>query len=388
MTTPRAYLDHNATTPIAPEVFEAMVPFLTEQYGNPSSAYDFGKSAGAAVARAREQLASLLNCEPRELLFTSCGTESDNAAILSALRTTGKKHLVTTQVEHSAVHKLCEDLETRGYRVTWLPVAEDGTLDPSQVDEAIHDDTAVVSVMWANNETGVLFPVEEIAALCRTRGVLFHTDAVQTVGKLPIDLSGGQGPDFLALSGHKLHAPKGIGALYIRSGVRFVPFQIGGGQERERRGGTENVPYIVGLGRAAELSAENLLEEETRTRALRDKLEAALLRVPGAARNGHATLRLPNTASLRFEGVEAEAALLALNKRGICASAGSACTTGNLAPSHVLTAMGLSAADARGTLRFSLSHMTTDAEIDYALGAIPEAIAEVRSHLPATLQPK
>ena len=381
------YLDNNATPAVAPEVFEAMVPFLTEHFGNPSSAYDLAKHSRDAVTKARGQIAALLHCDPREIVFTSCGTESDNAALWSALRSTGKKHIVTTQVEHSAIHHFCETLEHQGYAVTWLPVRADGTLDPAAVEEAIHDDTALVSVMWANNETGVLFPVREIADICRRKKVLFHTDAVQVPGKVPIDLRA-VGADFLALSGHKLHAPKGIGVLYVRSGVKFVPFLVGGSQERERRAGTENVPYIVGLGRAAELAAEHLIDEQTTTRARRDRLENEILRlVPGAHRNGHPTERLPNTVSLWFDGIEAEAILLKLNALGICASSGSACTTGSLAPSHVLTAMGLTPAQARSSIRLSLSRFTTDAEIDRALAVFPAAIAELRAALPAALQP-
>ena len=381
------YLDNNATTAVAPEVFEAMVPFLTEHYGNPSSAYDFAKHSGAAVKKAREQLAALLNCHEREIVYTSCGTESDNTAIWSALRTTGKKHIVTTQVEHSAIHHFGEWLEQNGYSVTWLPVRADGTLDPQEVAEAIHDDTAIVSVMWANNETGVLFPIDEIAAICREKKVLFHTDAVQVPGKVPIDLA--KTPvDFLSISGHKLHAPKGIGALYVRSGVKFSPLLIGGSQERERRAGTENVPYIVALGRAAELAAENLIDEQTQTRALRDKLENGLLAaIPGAHRNGHAAERLPNTSSLRFDGVEAEAILLKLNQKGLCVSSGSACTTGSLSPSHVLTAMGLSPSGARSSVRLSLCPPPPEAEVASALQAIPAAIAELRAALPRSLHP-
>ncbi|HEY8965712.1 MAG TPA: cysteine desulfurase NifS [Candidatus Methylacidiphilales bacterium] len=372
------YLDNNATTPVAPEVFEAMVPYLTEFYGNPSGFYRVAKEAGSAVAKAREAVAKLINADPREIVFTSCGTESDNAAIWSALRTTGKKHIVTTQVEHAAVHSFCEHLESQGYSVTWLPVREDGTLDPAEVEGAIHDGTAVVSVMWANNETGVLFPVEEIAKICRAKGVLFHIDAIQVPGKVPIDVKKVE-CDFLALSGHKLHAPKGVGVLYVRTGTRFTPFLIGGGQEKGRRSGTENVPHIVALGRAAELALENLIDEQTKTRALRDRLEAGLLAaIPGAHRNGHATERLPNTASLRFDGVEAEGLLLKLNEHGICASAGSACSTGSLEPSHVLSAMGLTPAQARSTIRLSLSHMTTETEVGTVLAVLPQLVAALR----------
>ncbi|SDU01674.1 cysteine desulfurase [Verrucomicrobium sp. GAS474] len=377
------YLDNNATTPVAPEVFEAMVPYLTEFYGNPSGLYRVAKEAGAAVTKARESVAKLIGAEAREIVFTSCGTESDNAAIWSALRTTGKKHIVTTQVEHAAVHSFCEHLETLGYTVTWLPVREDGTLDPAEVDAAIHDGTAIVSTMWANNETGVLFPVEEIGKICKARGVLYHIDAIQVPGKVPIDVKQVQ-CDFLALSGHKLHAPKGVGVLYIRSGTRFSPLLIGGSQEKGRRSGTENVPHIVALGRAAELALENLIDEQTQTRALRDKLENGILsRIPNSHRNGHATERLPNTASVRFDGLEAEGLLLKLNEHQICASAGSACSTGSLEPSHVLSAMGLTPSQARSTIRLSLSHLTTEAEIETVLDLLPRFVAELREPRPA-----
>ncbi|MEM1059820.1 MAG: cysteine desulfurase NifS [Verrucomicrobiota bacterium] len=375
---PLIYLDNNATTRIAPEVFEAMVPHLTEQYGNPSSAYRFAKAAAEAIKTAREQVAALLHCQPRQIYFTSCGTESNNLAITAALRVSGHRHVVLTEVEHSANIKMGEWLEEQGYGVTWLRVDAHGRLSLEDVAAALREDTAVVSVMWANNETGTLFPVEEIARLCAERKILFHTDAVQAPGKIPLDLS--DSPiDFLSLSGHKLHAPKGVGVLYARRGTKLRPYVMGGGQENGKRGGTENVASIVGLGRAAELAAENLVDEQTRVRALRDRLEAGLLeRVPGLRVNGDAENRLPNTTNLAFTGVEAEAILLALDRQGICASAGSACTTGALEPSHVLTAMGLSPDLARSCLRFSLSHYTTEAEVDTALEVIPRIVAELK----------
>jgi cysteine desulfurase len=377
------YLDNNATTRIAPEVFEAMVPFLTESYGNPSSAYSFGKRVEGHLNEAREKVAALLGATPREIIFTSCGTESDNAAIWSAIQTTGKKHIVTTQVEHSAIMNQTEWLEKNGCGVTRLPVAADGTLKLEDVEKAIRDDTAIVSIMWANNETGVLFPVEEIASLCKKKGVLFHTDAVQTPGKL--DLRGVARSDinFLSISGHKLHAPKGVGVLYAKRRTEVLPYVIGGGQERRKRGGTENVASIVGLGRASELALDRLSDEQSRVRALRDRFENALLeKLPHLYINGRRDQRLPNTTNIAFDFVEAEAILLWLDRNGICASSGSACTTGSLDPSHVLSAMGLTPARARSCVRFSFSHYTSDADIDFALEVIPPMIEKLRAMSP------
>jgi cysteine desulfurase len=377
------YLDNNATTRIAPEVFEAMVPFLTEYYGNPSSAYSFGKRVEGHLKEAREKVAALLGCTPKEIIFTSCGTESDNAAIWSALQTTGKKHVVTTQVEHSAVMNQTEWLEKNGYGVTRLPVAADGTLSLADVENAIRDDTAIVSIMWANNETGVLFPVEEIGAICKRKGVLFHTDAVQTPGKIDLRHVAKSDIDLLSLSGHKLHAPKGVGVLYAKKRTKLVPYVIGGGQERGKRGGTENVASIVGLGRAAELALANMGDEQTRIRVLRDRFENALLaRLPNLYVNGNRTQRLPNTSNIAFDFVEAEAILMTLDDKGICASSGSACTTGSLDPSHVLSAMGLTPARARSCVRFSFSHYNTDADIDVALQILPPMIERLRAMSP------
>ena len=377
------YLDNNATTRIAPEVFEAMVPFLTEHYGNPSSAYSFGKRVEGHLKHAREQVASLLGCTPKEIIFTSCGTESDNAAIWSALQTTGKKHIVTTQVEHSAIMNQTEWLEKNGYGVTRLPVAADGTLTLAEVEKAIRPDTAIVSIMWANNETGVIFPVEEIASLCKKRGVLFHTDAVQTPGKIDLRHVAKSDIDLLSLSGHKLHAPKGVGVLYAKKRTKIVPYVIGGGQERGKRGGTENVASIVGLGRAAELTLQNLGDEQNRVRALRDRFENTLFdRLPNLYVNGNRTQRLPNTSNIAFDFVEAEAILMSLDDKGICASSGSACTTGSLDPSHVLSAMGLTPARARSCVRFSFSHYNTDADIDAALEILPPMIERLRAMSP------
>jgi cysteine desulfurase len=377
------YLDNNATTRIAPEVFEAMVPFLTEYYGNPSSAYSFGKQVEGHLKEAREKVAALVGCTPKEIIFTSCGTESDNAAIWSALQTTGKKHIVTTQVEHSAIMNQTDWLEKNGYGVTRLPVGPDGMLSLADVEKAIRDDTAIVSIMWANNETGVIFPVEEIAALCKKKGVLSHTDAVQTPGKLDLRHVAKSDIDFLSMSGHKLHAPKGVGVLYVKRRTKILPYVIGGGQERGKRGGTENVASIVGLGRAAELSLERLSEEQSRVRALRDRFESTLLeQLPHLYINGNREQRLPNTSNIAFDFVEAEAILMRLDAAGICASSGSACTTGSLDPSHVLSAMGLTPARARSCVRFSFSHYNTDADIDQALKIIPPMIQELRAMSP------
>jgi cysteine desulfurase len=377
------YLDSNATTRVAPEVFEAMVPFLTEYYGNPSSAYSFGKRVEGHMKEAREKVAALLGCTAKEIIFTSCGTESDNAAIWSALQTTGKKHIVTTEVEHSAIMNQTEWLEKNGYGVTRLPVAPDGTLNIADVEKAIREDTAIVSIMWANNETGVIFPVEEIASLCKRKGVLFHTDAVQTPGKIDLRHVAKSDIDLLSLSGHKLHAPKGVGVLYAKKRTKLVPYVIGGGQERGKRGGTENVASIVGLGRAAELSLARMGDEQNRVRALRDRFENSLLeRLPHLYVNGNRSQRLPNTSNIAFDFVEAEAILMTLDAQGICASSGSACTTGSLDPSHVLSAMGLTPARARSCVRFSLSHYNTDADIDAALEVIPPMIERLRAMSP------
>ncbi len=377
------YLDNNATTAVAPEVFESMVPFLTENYGNPSSAYSFGKQVHAYVEQARESVADLLGTKPKQVVFTSCGTESDNAAIWSALQTTGKKHIVTTSVEHSAIMNQCEYLEKNGYAVTWLPVDSQGMLTVEQVEAAIRPDTAIVSVMWANNETGVLFPVLEIAEMCAKKGVLFHTDAVQTPGKIDLSGVGASKIDFLSLSGHKLHAPKGVGVLYVKRGVKLLPYVMGGGQERGKRGGTENVASIVGLGRAAELAVERLKDEQVRVRALRDRFEQGLLKtLPHLYVNGNRDNRLPNTSNLAFDFVEAEAVLLRLDMIGICASSGSACTTGSLDPSHVLSAMGLTPARARSCVRFSFAHNNTEEDIDFALKNIPGIIEQLRAMSP------
>lgn len=377
------YFDNNATTRVAPEVVEAMLPFLTELWGNASSAYSFGGKIKHRLDEARAKIAALINADPKEIVFTSCGTESNNSAIHSALEVSpAKRHVVMSSVEHSANIKYGEYLQRRGFEVTYLPVESDGSLDLHVLDQTIRTDTAIVSLMWANNETGVVFPVEEVSAICRSKGVPFHTDAVQVPGKLKIDVKEID-VDFLSLSAHKLHAPKGIGILYVKKRTRFQPFVIGGHQERGRRGGTENIPHIVGFGRAAELAAASLNEENSRVRAMRDRMEAAILKaIPNAIRNGAKEPRLPNTSNIAFEFVEAEAVLMMLDQLGICASSGSACTTGSVDPSHVLTAMGLSSMRARGSVRFSLGLYNTDEEIDYLLHHLPPIIAKLRAISP------
>jgi cysteine desulfurase len=377
------YFDNNATTRIAPEVTDAMIPMLREFWGNPSSAYAFGSQVHGYVEKAREAVAALINADPKEVVFTSCGTESNNSAIHSALVTNPtKKHVITTAVEHSANINFGDYLRKQGYEVTFLPVESDGSLDVHLLEKSIRPDTAIVSIMWANNETGVLFPIEEIAAICRSKGVLCHTDAVQVPGKLKIDVKA-LGVDFLSLSAHKLHAPKGIGLLYVKRRTKYQPYVIGGHQERGKRGGTENVPHIVAFGRAAELAMANLHDENTRVRALRDKLENTILTtIPNTVRNGAKDDRLPNTANIAFDFVEAEAVLLLLDQLGICCSSGSACTTGSLDPSHVLTAMGLNPMRARGSVRFSLGMYNTAEEVDYVLKHLPGLIKKLRDISP------
>lgn len=380
------YMDNNATTMVAPEVIEAMMPYLTDYYGNPSSMHKFGGQVGAAVKEARQRVANLLGCDTEEIVFTSCGTESDSTAILSALRAfPERRHIVTTRVEHPAVKNLCENISTmtgHKYRVTMLKVSEDGLVDMDEYSSALSDDTAVVSMMWANNETGVILPVAEMAAIAKDRNILFHTDAVQAVGKIPIDLSS-LDIDFLSLSGHKLHAPKGVGVLYVKRGTAFAPFMSGGHQEHGRRAGTENVASIVALGRACLLAEEKMDEENTRVKDLRDKLEAGLLStVPKSLLNGHKELRLPNTSNISFEFVEGEAILLHMNRHNICASSGSACTSGSLEPSHVLRAMGVPFTAAHGSIRFSLSVYNTEEEIDFVLDKMPQIITTLREMSP------
>ncbi len=377
------YLDNNATTQVAEEVLESMLPYFRELYGNPSSMHTFGGQVGQKIRAAREQVAGLIGANPDEIIFTSCGTESDNAAIRSALATRpDKKHIITSRVEHPAVRALAAHLASQGYRVTELPVDKNGVLDLENLDKSMTPDTAVVSLMWGNNETGVIFPVEEAAAMAHERGILFHTDAVQSAGKIPINLKK-NAIDMLSISGHKLHAPKGIGVLYIRKGTKFSPFLIGGHQERERRGGTENTSSIVGLGKACELAAKNMEKENTYVKNLRDKLEKELLaRIPQSRVNGDTGNRLPNTTNISFEFVEGEAILLLMNEQGICASSGSACTSGSLQPSHVLRAMGVPFTMAHGSIRFSLSIHNTAEEIDFVIDKMPAIIERLRGMSP------
>lgn len=377
------YLDNNATTKVDEAVFEEMRPYFTELYGNPSSMHYFGGQVQKKVDEARGRVAALLGAEPSEIVFTACGTESDNAAIRSALEVfPEKRHVITTRVEHPAVLTLCRSLAKRGYRITELNVDSAGRLDMGELRNALDDDTAIVSVMYANNETGVVFPIEEVGALVKEKGALFHTDAVQAVGKIPLDMATST-IDMLSLSGHKLHAPKGIGALYIRKGVPFRPFLVGGHQEKSRRAGTENTASIIALGKACELAHQHMAEENTRVKALRDRLEKELLsRIANGRINGGGAERLPNTLSIAFEFVEGEAILLLLSEKGICASSGSACTSGSLEPSHVLRAMGVPFTCAHGSIRFSLSRFTTDAEIDTVIAELPPIIKRLRDISP------
>jgi cysteine desulfurase len=373
------YLDNNATTELDPAVIEEMLPFLTKYYGNPSSGYAFAATARKAINLARERLAALLGCEPAEIVFTSGGTESNNAVINSALQfETRGKRVVTSAVEHSAVLRPCQDLAKRGCDVTSLGVDRDGNLDLAELEAAILPGTTLVSIMWANNETGVVFPIEKIAEICREKRVLFHTDAVQATGKIPMRLR--DSPiNFLSLSAHKFHGPKGAGALYVSRQTRFSPLIAGGGQENGRRGGTENVASIVGLGKAAELALKYLAEGQCNIRSMRDRFEKFMLEaVSGASVNGAGAARLPNTSSLSFEGVESPSALLLLARQAICCSAGSACRTGSQEASHVLRAMNPGSDGARRSLRFSFGRFNTDAQIDRAIEIVPKVIEKLR----------
>jgi cysteine desulfurase len=381
MTTDEAtiYLDNNATTQLDPAVIEEMLPFLTKYYGNASSGYGFGAKSRKALDLARERVAALLGCEPGEIIFTSGGTESNNAALNSALE--GEAHgkrVVTSAVEHSAVLRPCQDLAKRGCDVTFLGVDQHGNLDLAELEAAIRPETALVSIMWANNETGVVFPVEKIAEICREKGVLFHTDAVQATAKIPIRLRD-TAINFLSLSAHKFHGPKGVGALYISRRTRFTPLIAGGAQENGRRGGTENVASIVGLGKAAELALDDLVEGKCNIRSMRDRFEKAVLEtVSDTSVNGAGAHRLPNTSSLSFDGIESSAALLLLDRHGICCSAGSACRTGSQEASHVLRAMSPTGDRARRSLRFSVGRFNTDAQINRAIEVVPRIIEKLR----------
>jgi len=377
------YLDNNATTKVDERVFEEMRPYFCELYGNPSSMHFFGGQVQKKVDEARGRVAALLGALPDEIVFTACGTESDNAAIRSALEVfPEKRHIITTRVEHPAVLTQCRNLTRRGYRVTELNVDGDGQLDLKELESALDDDTAIVSIMYANNETGVIFPVEEAARLAKEKGALFHTDAVQAVGKIPLNMAQ-SAIDMLSLSGHKLHAPKGIGVLYVRRGTPFRPLLVGGHQERGRRAGTENTGSLIAMGKACELAQQHMAEEGTRVLAMRDRLQDALTAaIPNTRINGGGTTRLPNTLSIAMEFVEGEGILLLLSEKGICASSGSACTSGSLEPSHVLRAMGVPFTCAHGSIRFSLSRFTTDEEIDAVIRELPPIIKRLRDMSP------
>jgi cysteine desulfurase len=373
------YFDNNATTAVAPEVLEEMLPYLTEFYGNPSSMHTFGGQLHRKIEEARGKVAQLIGAEPEEVVFTSCGTESDNTAVMSAAESfPQKRHIITTRVEHPAILNFCKHLARKGFRVSFLPVNNSGQLNVDDLSRAIDDDTSVVSVMYANNETGNIYPVRKIAEILKERRIVFHTDAVQAVGKIPIDLKS-LAVDMLSLSGHKLHAPKGVGALYVRKGTRFSPYIIGGHQEKGRRAGTENLASIIGLGKACELAMKNMDEEVMYLKKLRDRLESTLIETcPDVRVNGDAGSRLPNTTNVSFEYVEGEAILLRLNEYGVCASSGSACTSGSLEPSHVLRAMGVPFTAIHGSIRFSLSRYNTEAEIDETVKIMPGIIDELR----------
>lgn len=369
------YLDNNASTRIAPEVFEAMLPYLTEIYGNPSSTHQMGTRTAVALKNAREHAAALLNCREAEITFTSCGTESNNTAIRGVLEANPeKRHIVTSTTEHSSVLSTCKYMTKLGYRVTHVGVDESGHIDLGELSDSITDDTALVSLIWANNETGVIFPMDDIVHMVKPRGIPLHVDAVQAAGKIPLDTAMTE-VDLLSLSGHKLHAPKGVGLLFVRRGTRMNPLLYGGGQEKGRRSGTENVPHIVGFGKAMELAGDYLLDGVEKTRKLRDHLEREILSaIHNTSLNGVPELRLPNTSNISFAGIEGEAILLLMDEMGICASSGSACTTGAVEPSHVLKAMDVPPEIAHGSIRFSLSRYTTKEEINLLLEELPPII--------------
>ncbi|MCD6395816.1 MAG: cysteine desulfurase NifS [Planctomycetes bacterium] len=383
MTTDAVYMDNNATTRVAGEVIEEMTPYLGELYGNPSSMHSFGGQVGKKIGQARERIASLLGCRPEEIIFTSCGTESDNAAIKGTLdMASSKRTVITTRVEHPAVLSTCREMEHHGYNIVEISVDKNGRLNLDELENSLDEDTAIVSVMYANNETGTVFPIERIVSMVKSKGIVFHTDAVQAVGKIPINLA--ELPiDLLSLSGHKLHAPKGVGVLYVRKGTRLAPFMVGGHQEFGRRAGTENVPSIIALGKACQLAGENIDDENTRIRKLRDKLEKGILATcPDSRVNGDTQNRLPNTTNISFEYIEGEAILLMLNRFGICASSGSACTSGSLEPSHVLRAMGVPFTAAHGSIRFSLSRYSTEDQVDFVIEKTAPIVNRLRELSP------
>jgi cysteine desulfurase len=377
------YLDNNATTMVAPEVREAMAPFFEELWGNPSSIHTFGGQVKQYVDEARERVAALIGADPSEIVFTGCGSESDNMALRGAVEAAGGyPHIITTRVEHPAVMTVCRYLGDRGCKLTELRVDSEGRLDINELQDSIGSDSDIISIMWANNETGVIFPVEEIAELVKQAGCVMHTDAVQMVGKMPLDVK--ETPvDMLSLSGHKLHAPKGVGALYVRKGTKVNPLILGGHQEGGKRAGTENVPYIVGLGRACELAAGNMEEEMVRVKAMRDRLEEGILAsCPDVHVNGDREHRLPNTLNVGFEFIEGEAILLMLDEVGIAASSGSACTSGSLEPSHVMRAMGVPFTAAHGSIRFSLSRYNVDDDVSHTLEHLPRIVKRLRELSP------
>jgi cysteine desulfurase len=377
-------MDNNATTPVRPEVLEAMLPFYREQFGNPSSVHWAGRAVAGAVEKAREQVARMINCSPAEVVFLSCGSEGDNMAIkgtADALRDKGN-HIITTAVEHPAVLETCKFMEKQGYRVTYLPVDRDGMLDLGELEAAITDQTILISVMWANNETGNLYPIEEIGAIARKYKVRFHTDAVQAVGKVPVDVQKAN-VDLLVLSGHKLGAPKGVGAIYIRRGTKMTPLLHGGHQERNRRAGTHNVASLVGLGLACELAGAEMDATMARVRRLREKLEQGIMNViPDVKLNGHPTQRLPNTLNISFAYIEGESLLLNFDMKGVAASSGSACTSGSLEPSHVMGAMCVEVTLAHSSTRFSLGRDNTEEEVDYVLEILPPIVQRLREMSP------
>ena len=380
----KVYLDNAATTALSPAVLEQMMPYLTTIYGNPSSPHSFGQEARKGVEHARDQVAKALNALPEEIIFTGCGTESDNTVLFGVAERYAKKgnHIITTNVEHHAILHTCEALEKRGVKVTYLPVDENGMVTAEQIEKAITDQTILVSIMFANNEVGTIMPVAEIGKVCREHGVLFHTDAVQAVGHVPVDVKA-MNIDMLSLSAHKFHGPKGVGALYVKKGIRLPAYVMGGAQERNRRAGTENVAGIVGLGAAIEIAVQQLPESAARMAKLRDKLIAGIAeRIPEVKLNGHPTLRLPNNVNYSIKYIEGESILLMLDMNGIAASSGSACTSGSLDPSHVLLALGLTHEVAHGSVRLTLSDETTEEDIDYVLEVLPKVAERLRAMSP------
>lgn len=380
----RIYLDHSATTPVRPEVAEIMLEYFTEKYGNPSSVHSFGREAKAGLERAREQVAALINAQPEEIIFTSGGTEADNLAIIGTANKYADrgKHIITSAVEHHAVLHTCEYLEKNGFKVTVLPVDEHGIIRIEDLLEAVTKETILITIMHANNEVGSIQPIEEIGNIARENGIIFHTDAVQSLGKIPVDVRK-MNIDLLTGSGHKIYGPKGVGFLYVRKGIKLTPLVFGGGQERKYRAGTENIPGIVGLGKAMELAGKEMAVEMPRLAELRDRLIKELQeRIPNVKLNGHPSLRVPTNVNLSFEFVEGESLLLSLDMKGIAASSGSACTSGSLDPSHVLLAMGLCHEIAHGSVRMTLGHSNTEEDIQYVLDVFPAIVERLRNMSP------